>query len=210
MFITFEGPEGGGKSTLVRSIGAYLESQGRSVLSTREPGAGILGGQIRNLLLHGEGISAETELFLFLADRSHHVSTMILPALSEGKIVLCDRFSDSTRVYQGYARGLNDTFLKLGNDFATHGLEPDLTFLLDLDPEVGLSRIKNRDRLDAEPIEFHHKVREGFVSLCKSEPERWRLIDADQPSQLVEAEVIQILTERLELRQDPTGRETGR
>jgi dTMP kinase len=181
MFVTFEGPEGAGKSTALASVADRLRSEGRTVVTTREPGAGLLGEQIRAILLHGEDICAETELLLFLADRSNHVATLVRPALESGAVVLCDRYADSTLVYQGFARGLDEQFVRMGNEFATRRLHPDLTILFDLPVEIGLARLTNRDRLDAQPLEFHHRVREGFLNLARSEPSRWIVLDATQP-----------------------------
>ncbi len=187
MFITFEGPEGAGKSTALAAIADRLRPMGKTVLTTREPGAGEFGKQIRQILLHGEDIDPKAELLLFLADRSNHVASIIRPALAEGKIVLCDRYADSTLVYQAYARGLDEGFARAGNAFATGNLIPDLTLLFDLDPSIGLARLTNKDRLDAQPIEFHRKVREGFLKEAAAEPERWRIIDASaEPAQVVE------------------------
>jgi dTMP kinase len=193
MFVTFEGPEGSGKSTLIRCLAPRLEGTGRSVLSTKEPGAGTLGGGIRSLLLEGHDVDPKAELFLFLADRSQHVATVLRPALAAGQVVLCDRHKDSTIVYQGYGRGLDLDRLREWNRFATEGLEPDLTILLDLSPERGLERLETgdrratRDRLDREPLAFHDRVRRGFLEEASREPERWRIVDADrEPDQVLE------------------------
>jgi dTMP kinase len=197
MFVTFEGPEGAGKSTVLRDVAARLQGDGHEILTTREPGAGELGAGIRALLLHGGDMPPKSELFLFLADRANHVERIIRPALQEGRHVLCDRYSDSTLVYQAYARGLDAEFVRSANAFATGGLDPDLTILLDLPPEVGLSRISNRDRLDAEPIEFHRKVREGFLAEALRQPDRWLVVSADAPLADVAARVYEALSFRL-------------
>lgn len=181
MFITFEGPEGAGKSSVVSAVAKRLRDAGVDVLTTREPGHGPIGSAIRDILLHGENMSAKAELFLFLADRSQHVASVIRPALAEGKLVLCDRYSDSTYVYQAVARGLDRRFIDDANEFATEGLVPDRTFLLDVTPEIGLARLSKKDRLDGEPIEFHRRVREAFVSLASQNPVRWKVIDASCP-----------------------------
>ncbi len=187
MFVSFEGPEGAGKSTALGVVAERLRNSGHPVLTTREPGAGELGARIRELLLHGQDISAETELMLFLADRANHVAGIVRPALAEVRIVLCDRYADSTLVYQGMARGLEERFVREGNLFATRGLVPNLTLLFDLPVEIGLGRLTDRDRLDAQPIEFHRKVREGFLRLAREEPGRWRVLDATQePDRLAE------------------------
>ncbi len=180
MFITFEGPEGAGKTTLIKSVAEHLKAKGKDVLVTREPGAGSVGKSIREILLHGETLDPKCELFLFLADRSQHVATIIQPHLELGGVVLCDRHADSTVVYQGYGRGLDLETLRAWNRFATGGLVPDLTFLLDLEPEIGLARIQDKDRLDSEPIEFHRKIRNGFLAEAALSPERWRILDASR------------------------------
>ncbi len=180
VFVTFEGPEGAGKSTVIEKLAFRLEEEGHDVLCTREPGAGNLGAAIRKILLEGDEMPALSELFLFLADRANHVATIIRPALSERRIVLCDRFGDSTVVYQGVARGLDTETLRELNSIATENLVPDLTLLLDLPPEVGLSRVTDSNRLDQESIDFHHSVQKGFLYEAQSDPSRWRVIDATQ------------------------------
>lgn len=178
MLVTFEGPEGAGKSSLVTALAIELETIGHRVVQTREPGATAFGVEVRRLLLEGDDLPAETELFLFLADRSNHVRQIVRPALREGKIVLCDRYADSTLVYQGYGRGLDLEFLRRANDFATCGLRPDLTLLFDLDPELGLARLESKDRLDREPLEFHRRIRQGFLAEARLDPSRWVVVDA--------------------------------
>jgi dTMP kinase len=180
VFITFEGPEGAGKSTLIARLDKELTQNGFKVLSTREPGAGTFGQAIRKLLLDGDAIPPLSELFLFLADRANHIETIIQPALTANKVVLCDRHADSTIVYQGYARGLHLPFLREANLQATKNLRPDLILLLDLDPQIGLSRQTKQDRLDLESLEFHQKVRAGFLEEAKRERHRWQKIDAAQ------------------------------
>lgn len=194
MFITFEGPEGAGKSTALRQVQERLEQLGRPTVATREPGAGSIGKQIREILLHGEELPYETELFLFLADRANHMATIIEPALTAGKWVLCDRHADSTYVYQSVVRGLEAEFVKKANRFATQGRIPDRTFLFDLSAEVGLGRLTSRDRLDAQPLEFHQRVRQGFLDLAAAEPDRFRIIDANQsPEAVVEAVLVHLV-----------------
>lgn len=183
MFVTFEGPEGAGKSTALAAVATALQDKGYAVTTTREPGAGPLGQEIRAMVLHGHEINPRTELLLFLADRANHVDTVIKPALERGEIVLCDRFADSSLVYQAYARGLSEAFVRAGNEFATAGLKPSLTLLFDLDPEVGLARLQSKDRLDAQPIEFHRAVREGFLREAKAEPGRWVRVDAHRSAE---------------------------
>jgi len=192
LFITVEGGEGSGKSTLIESLYSYLaEEKQRFVVKTFEPGSTTLGQEIRNILLHRKEliISARSELFLFLADRAHHVDVLIQPALDEGLVVICDRFLDSSIAYQGAARGVFD--LDKVEElclFATNGLEPDLTLYLDLDPKIGLSRIKReKDRLETELVEFHERVREGYLALAEKH-KRIHTIDASMsPSEVLQA-----------------------
>lgn len=185
LFITFEGGEGAGKTTLINRVYDALAEKGHEAIKTLEPGGTPLGRDIRTLLLHEQttSICERAELFLFLADRAHHVKTVILPALDEGKIVLCDRFNDSTLAYQGAARHLDLNLLRTMCDIATEGLTPDLTLYLDLDPQVGLERAKKHDvpdRLEKENLEFHTEVREGFLALALEEPDRFHTINAEQ------------------------------
>lgn len=197
MFVTFEGPDGGGKSTLVRGLAEELQGQGIDVVVTREPGAGEVGAAIRNLLLHGEHLDPKCELLLYLADRAQHVAAIVRPALERGAWVLCDRHADSTVVYQGYGRGLDIDLLRSWNSFATGGLVPDVTFLLDLDPAAGLARISSKDRLDSEPLEFHLRVRNAFHTEAAREPERWVILDANRPPSEVLREASEVLADRM-------------
>lgn len=177
-FVTIEGPEGAGKSTLLRALAEYFRGQGQDVVETREPGAGEFGATIRRLLLDGEAIDPRAELFLFLADRAHHVASVVRPALARGALVLCDRHADSTVVYQGYGRGLDVARLREWNRFATQNLMPDRTLLLDLPVEIGLARLPTKNRLDAEDVAFHRRVRDGFRAEALLDPNRWRVLDA--------------------------------
>jgi dTMP kinase len=190
-FITFEGGDGSGKTTQVQAVEGYLREMGRSCVVTREPGATSLGRMIRKVLLEvaDSQIATSTELFLYLADRAQHVNEVITPALNSGKIVLCDRFSDSTLAYQGYGRGLDLDWLRRLNSTATGRLNPDLTLLFDCPVEIGLARAARRgaqreidrpaeDRFEREKREFHEKVRQGFLEMARCEPERFRIIDA--------------------------------
>lgn len=180
MFITFEGPEGAGKSTQLARLAGRLRDASRNVVMTREPGGGTLGPAIRALLLEGEDVPPRSELFLFLADRAAHVQNVVRPAIARGDLVLCDRHADSTVVYQGYGRGMDVEQLRNLNALATEGLVPDLTLLFDLPAEQGLARLNDRDRLDREPLEFHQRVRQGFLDEAAREPERWVVFDARQ------------------------------
>lgn len=175
--ITLEGTEGSGKSTLAGALAKRFEESKIPVLLTREPGDGTVGKLLRDLILHSGELDAWTEAFLFLADRRQHCNDIIHPALKKGTYVICDRFTDSTIAYQGYGRGLPIHELKRLNEFSTGSLTPDLTFLLDIEPEFGLKRVEGANRLDSEPLEFHRRVREGFLKEAESEPKRWRVLD---------------------------------
>lgn len=176
LFITFEGCEGAGKSTLILRVFDALVKRGLDVIKTREPGGSIVGQQIRKLLLESKSLSPRTEVLLFLADRAEHVHSVIKPALEMDKVILCDRYTDSTLAYQGAARDLDVTDLC---SFAAYDLEPHLTLYLDIDPQLGLSRIqRKKDRMETEGSHFHHKVREGFLSLAKKHPKRIATLDA--------------------------------
>ena len=206
MFITLEGPEGSGKTSQIKELAAYLQSLGYEVLTTREPGGTDIGDQIRQVLvrLENQGLHPRTEILLFLAARAQLVEQVIKPALAAGKVVLCDRYGDSTLAYQGYGHGLNMDALRSMLAFATDQLKPDLTLLLDLDVETGLQRKRKEDewnRLDAYALAFHQRVREGYHELCRQEPERWRVIDAMQPKEAVQLAlrqaVMQFLQEKI-------------
>jgi dTMP kinase len=197
MLITFEGPDGSGKSTAMAAIAERLRERGIDVFTTREPGAGMLGEQIRSILLDGPDIDPKAELLLFLADRANHVATIIRPALEQGKTVLCDRFTDSTIVYQGFAQGLNQDFIRKANHFSTGGLVPDFTILFDLEPHIGLARLGTPDRIDRQPLEFHQRIRVGFLKEAHSEPGRWIVLDASRPREHLVEEVLEVVMGRL-------------
>ena len=192
LFITFEGPDGSGKSTQLRMLAEWLEQQNKQVYLTREPGGTRLAEKIRGLLLDktDEPVSPEAELLLFGASRAQHVRQVILPFLENGGIVLCDRFLDSTTAYQGYARGLDMTFINQLHQFCVCGRMPDLTFLLDLPLEEGRRRVaqrqgENLDRMEAENSRFHQAVRDGFLTIARQEPARVKVIDARQSVQAI-------------------------
>lgn len=203
MFITLEGGEGSGKSTLIQALKEYFLSQGEEVLITREPGGSSLGAEIRRLLLEkrATGVDPMAELLLFLAERAQHVSELILPALKSGKVVLCDRFSDSTIAYQGHARGLGVEKTTQLCRIAEQGATPTLTFLLDIDPQEGLRRASKTtkaekdDRMEAELLEFHEKVRAGFLDLSTQFKDRIHIIDASQSKEAVFNEAKRIITD---------------
>lgn len=183
LFLTFEGPEGGGKTTQIRRLAERLTAQGHTVTRTREPGGDTVGEKVRELLLHGD-VCPETELLLFAASRAQNVEAVVRPALQAGHIVLCDRFTDSTVAYQGQGRGLPLDLIARLNSFATRGLIPHRTFLLDLPPAMGLSRQQagEQDRLDRETLAFHERVRGGFLKAAEAEPDRIVVLDATQPA----------------------------
>jgi dTMP kinase len=196
-FITFEGTEGSGKSTQLQLLADWLFSMLLPVVTTREPGgAGDLGAKVREILLSGIDVVPKAELFLFLADRAQHVATIVRPSLAAGSIVLCDRYVDSTTVYQGIARGMGLERAMELNRFATDDLLPDLTLLLDLPAEAGLARLDAKDRLDGEDIEFHRAVRDGFLQLAKRE-KRIQVIPADGDSGPIQDRIRGIVSELL-------------
>ncbi|HUV27624.1 MAG TPA: dTMP kinase [Anaerolineales bacterium] len=202
MFITIEGPDGSGKTTQVTPLSEYLIQQGHPVLITREPGGTVIGDQIRRILsdLKNTGMHPHSETLLFLAARAQLVEQVIKPHLEKGFVVLCDRYADSTMAYQGY--GHQNDLDQISNliSFATGGLKPDLTLLLDVGAEAGLIRKAQGtewNRLDAYSLEFHQRVRQGYQFLAESEPERWVVINADQPAQRVQEIIRQVVQERL-------------
>jgi len=214
--ITFEGPEGGGKTTQQEMLRRHLEKQGWRPLCLREPGATMVSERIRALLLDPSlgGVSARTEALLFCASRAELVESRIRPALGAGQVVLCDRYTDSTLAYQGYGRGLPLDRLAEANAFATAGLQPDLTLLLDLPVEVGLRRKREAsetNRMEAQGLGFHRRVREGFLTLAAADPNRWRVIDATLPPGAVAQQVRQhvdvLLKEALEHETDHKHRQ---
>ncbi|MCE5198129.1 MAG: dTMP kinase [Armatimonadota bacterium] len=193
-FLTLEGIEGSGKSTLAGLLAEHFASAGMEVVVTAEPGGCAVGEAIRQLVLHStEPISDNAELLLFEAARAQHVQCTILPALQRGAIVICDRFTDSSLAYQGYARGIDINIIKTLNDFATGGLTPDLTILLDLPAEVGLARQVKMDRVSSERLAFHEAVREGYLAIAKAEPERVVVISAEMGVEDVLREAIIVL-----------------
>ena len=196
MFITFEGVEGCGKSTQAKMLAEFLRQKKYEVLLTREPGGPKISEQIRDILLekHNREMLPETELLLYMASRSQHTGEWIIPALKKGNIVISDRYFDSTLAYQGAARKINLNIIDTITRFATFGLVPTVTFLIDLPPESGLARINkaDADRLEKESLEFHRKVREGFLMIAKRE-KRFIVIDGTKTI----AEIRQIITEKI-------------
>lgn len=202
MFITFEGPDGSGKSTQAALLLEFLRQHGYNVVLTREPGGTEIGDQIRTILsdLNNVRMHPRTETLLFLAARAQIVEQVILPSLAAGAIVLCDRYADSTLAYQGYGHRHDLSQIQALLDFATGGLQPDLTLLLDIDVEVGLQRRAQGgqwNRLDAYYVDFHHRVRQGYHQLAKADPDRWVLIEAALPPSHVQAAIREIVLQRL-------------
>ncbi|OGQ46934.1 MAG: dTMP kinase [Deltaproteobacteria bacterium RIFCSPLOWO2_02_FULL_46_8] len=191
IFITFEGIEGCGKSTQIKLLESYLKSKGVPTLLTREPGGTAIGEKIRQVLLNKDfkEMHPTTELLLYASARAQHVHQLILPALKGGKIVLCDRYADATKAYQGDARGIDKTLLKNIHKIATDNLQPVLTFLLDCPVEIGLGRAQDRNRFEEEKISFHKKVRKGYLKIAKAEPKRVKIIDATQTRDAVHQEI---------------------
>jgi dTMP kinase len=199
--ITFEGPEGGGKSTQIRLLAKTLREQGHSVIVTREPGGTETAERIREVLLHSNGLSDRCELLLMLAGRADHVEEQIRPALAEGKIVLCDRFVDSSAAYQGGGRGLNRSLIRTLNTFVCDNIWPDMTFLLDLDPRLGLERVGQGvlefDRIEQAGLAFHRRVRECFLELSEGEPDRFVRVAASRPIEEIQATIQQAVEDLL-------------
>ena len=181
IFITLEGPDGAGKSTQVENIKSYFENAGREVVVSREPGGTPISEKLRNIVLDNGNAEMDdiTEMLVYAAARAQHVSEKIRPALDKGSVVVCDRFVDSSIAYQGYGRNLGDQVGEV-NRYATRGLEPDVTFFMDLDPEIGRSRIGKdvRDRLEQQKLDFHYRVYEGYKAICEKYPEQVVRIDA--------------------------------
>jgi dTMP kinase len=203
MFITLEGPEGSGKSSQLPALADYLRNQGYAVVVTREPGGTAVGDQIRDVLMNLKNVTIvpRTEILLFLAARAQHVESLIRPALEAGKVVLCDRFGDSTLAYQGYGHKTNLETLRALLDFSTGGLKPDLTLLIDVPVRVGLERKRANgaewNRLDAYAEAFHKRVRHGYFALADAEPDRWQIIDATREKDHVQAAMRKAVINRL-------------
>lgn len=199
LFITFEGADGCGKTTQMELLAEYLKTNGKDVLLTREPGGKGLGEKVREILLNYNGpVSDRCESFLFLADRAQNIDIIVNPAVSQGKIVLCDRHIDSTVAYQGYGRGLDIERINKLNDIATNGKKPDLTFVFDIDVETSMKRVgKEKDRMESAGIDFHNRVRKGYLELAKQEPQRIKVLDATKSIKEIHNNVIEIINEKL-------------
>lgn len=200
LFVAFEGGEGTGKTTQIGRAAQWLRDRGETVVTTREPGGTNLGAELRRLLLDPDGhVTPRAETLIYAADRAHHVDTVISPALGRGEVVLTDRFVDSTLAYQGAGRGLGDGARGV-TEWATGGLLPHLTVLLDLDPELGLARAGARaslDRLESASLEFHLAVRAGFLALAAADPARYLVLDAAAEPDAIASQVAQELARRL-------------
>ena len=204
MFITLEGPDGSGKTQQIQLLSDFLRSKNYKVFFSREPGGTEIGDKIRTILMDLDNTSMHprTETLLFCASRAQIVEQIVKPKLKEGYIVILDRYADSTLAYQGYGHGNDLTMIRQLLEFATGGLKPDLTILLDLDPEVGLKRrIKGGgewNRLDAYQLELHKRVRAGYLEMAAQEPQRWRVVAADRPIGVVQSDIQRILLDYLE------------
>lgn len=205
LFITFEGTEGCGKSTQITALADRLQQEGKTVFRTREPGGTPLGEAIRNLLQHdpaGRDMTPEAELLLFAASRAQLVCKSILPALAAGAIVLCDRFMDSTTVYQGVARKIDSDAVTRINHLAVGSARPDLTILIDIEPEVGMARVHSRsggklDRMESEAIGFFKAVRQGYLELAENNPERFIVLDGSKSIEQLRQQIWVVVQERL-------------
>jgi dTMP kinase len=206
VFITFEGPDGSGKTTQIRLLAHWLGQQGYEVVLTREPGGTDIGNQIRHVLHDPDNdeMDARTEILLYSASRAQNVAQFIQPALSAGNIVISDRYADSTLAYQGYGRCLDLDTLKTITAFATGGLTPDLTLYLDVPAQQGLSRRQSGgeewNRLDAEALEFHQRARTGYLNLIAQDPSRWVVVDAARPIEEIQSEIRAVVQTRLDAR----------
>lgn len=204
MFITLEGPEGSGKTRQISVLAETLLQHGYPILLTREPGGTPIGDQIRSVLfdMKNTDMRPRTEILLFQASRAQLVEQVIRPRLANGEIVLCDRYADSTLAYQGYGHQVNLGELETIVHFATGGLKPDLTLLLDVEIEVGLKRklaASEWNRLDAYDLEFHRRVRRGYLEMAQAEPQRWVVIDAGLPPDVVQATIREVVLGRLQV-----------
>lgn len=191
VFVALEGGEGGGKSTQSALLVEWLTGLGHTVLPTREPGGTSVGTQLRRILLDPAtgALSPRTEALVYAADKAEHVDALVLPALGRGEVVVTDRYVDSTLAYQGAGRAVDADELEHVARWATAGLRPHLTVVLDLDPEVGLSRAGEPDRIEAEPLDFHRRVRQHFLHLAAADPQHYVVLDADQAPDVVHAAV---------------------
>ncbi len=210
MFITLEGIEGCGKTTQIDHLRTFFEDRGRSCVLTREPGGTAIGSEIRSILLNpsNRDMVPKAELLLYMADRAQHIASLVKPGLEANKVVLCDRYFDATVVYQGYARGLGTRFICDLHQLILDDFKPDLTLLLDLSPRIGLARAwkelnkgtrsGTESRFEKETLNFHEKVRSGYLELARLEPERFRIIDAAKEESQVQADIYKVLGDYLD------------
>jgi dTMP kinase len=191
MFITFEGTEGGGKTTQISALARRLAAIGHTVIQTRQPGGDELGARLRALMLDRSSIEIEpmAELLMMMSDRAQSVNRIIRPALDSGSTVLCDRYADSSVAYQGYGHGIDLDIVHELNRIATGNLVPDLTILLDIDPRIGLKRQTEHNRMEAQGTEFHRRIRSGYIEMARAEPDRFAVIDASQAIDEVAADI---------------------
>lgn len=208
-FITFEGIEGSGKTTQIRRLASFLESSGYRVVCTREPGGCPVSDKIRTILLDADNrtITPMTELLLYTAARAQHVSEIIKPAMESGAVVLCDRFTDATVAYQSFGRGLDRSRIDMLADLACASLTPDITVLIDCEPETGLERARRRidatsgpreERFELEAMEFHQRVRKGYLALAEKEPQRFSLIDGSAPVEDIASAIADLVQKKLQ------------
>lgn len=202
MFITLEGPEGSGKTSQLPDLADFLREEDWNLLTTREPGGTDIGDQVRQILMRidNTAMNPRAETLLFLAARAQLVAQVIRPALEEGRVVISDRYGDSTIAYQGYGHGNDLNVIRQMLAFATGGLTPDLTILLDVDPAIGLRRKKSEgewNRMDAYELEFHRRVRAGYLELAREDPKRWVVLDASQSREMVQSALRQVVLARL-------------
>ncbi|MBR6722612.1 dTMP kinase [bacterium] len=199
LFITFEGADGCGKTTQLNLLKEHLENNGYEVVLTREPGGKGLGEKVREILLNYDGeVSNRCESFLFLADRAQNIDIIVNPAIEQGKIVLCDRHTDSSVAYQGYGRGLDINQINTLNNLATNNKKPDLTLVFDVDIETSMQRVGNeKDRMESAGKEFFNRVRNGYLELAKQEPERIKVIDSTRSIEEVQKDVLEIIKTKL-------------
>ena len=195
LFITLEGADGCGKTTQLNLLKEYLTSRGYEIVVTREPGGKGLGEKLREILLNYDGeVSDRCEAFLYLADRAQNIDTIIKPAINSGKTVLCDRHTDSSVAYQGYGREQNIDNINMLNELAVNGVHPDLTIVFDIDTETSMARVgAEKDRLESAGIEFHKRVRNGYLEIAKKNPQRIKVVDASQTIEDVQRDVIKII-----------------
>lgn len=210
-FITFEGIEGSGKTTQIKQLAQHLRQRGYQVLQTREPGGCQIADQIRGILLHPDNVAmvSRAELLLYAAARAQHVEEIVQPALAAGKIVLCDRFTDATLAYQGDGRGLDRGLISQLNQLAAGDCRPDLTLLFDLPVAIGLGRALQREsdqqdssegRFERETLEFHQRIKDGYLALASAEPERFRILAADQAPELISRQITDIVASFLQVK----------